>query len=144
MGYCMDQRDNKFFIKADKKADALAAIKKLAETVQENGGGGVLERGGGWKRHYSWVNTKDFVEAETLADALNEWRWEIEENNDGDVNGIQFVGEKLGDDNFLFDAIAPFVQKGSFIEMQGEDGTMWRWSFTGKTCKEQDPTIIWE
>ena len=54
---------------------------------------------------------------------------------------IYFDGEKLGDDAILFEAIAPYVKKGSFIEMNGEDGCIWQWQFNGKTCIEKAATV---
>ena len=50
---------------------------------------------------------------------------------------LECLGDALCDDRLLFDAIAPFVKAGSFIEMSGEDGTLWRWHFDGKQCQEQ-------
>jgi hypothetical protein len=77
------------------------------------------------------------------AEAAAAWRWYLEEDSKGNVVGIQFNGEKLGDDNILFEALGPFVQKGSFIQMQGEDGTMWRWTFNGTDMREVTATVSW-
>lgn len=136
MGYCMDQRDANFRIKRSNLKKALEAIKALAgkETIGDASG-----------RHFSWVNTADFLKATTLAAAMDEWRWTLHfESDDGDADGIQFHGEKSGDDMHLFQAIAPFVERGSFIEMQGEDGALWRWVFNGKTCEEKEAKVSWE
>ena len=96
MGYCMDLRSAKFQIPADKKADALAAIKKLADDVETRGGGGSWEAGKKKESWYSWVTTSEFVEAKTLYDAMAAWRWYPEEDDAGNVVGISFDGEKLG------------------------------------------------
>jgi hypothetical protein len=127
MGYCMTQRDSNFAIKAEDKEKALEAIKELAgkETIHDGSG-----------KHFAWVGTEVFVNASTLNEAMDEWRWEIVEDEDGNVLDIYFSGEKLGDDKILFDAIAPYVKEGSYIEMSGEDGYLWRWSFDGKSCVE--------
>ena len=66
----------------------------------------------------------------------------ISEN--GNIFELNFAGEKLGDDEILFQAIAPFVKKDSYIEMQGECGLIWRWSFDGKTMKEKTANIMFE
>lgn len=61
----------------------------------------------------------------------------------GDLTDIHFIGEKLGDEKILFQALAPFVDKGSFIEMEGEDGDLWRWTFDGQQMIEQVARITW-
>jgi len=136
MGYCMNQQEATFTIKPSNLAGALASIKALAggETIKDASG-----------RHYSWVSTEDFVKAETLSEAMNAWRWHVTcDEETGEVENILFEGEKLGDDPKLFNAIAPFVEPGSYIEMQGEDGSLWRWFFDGKTCKEKQAIVSWD
>ena len=134
MGYCMDCTDSEFFIPEASKEKALMAIKALAgkETIRDSSG-----------PHFSWVNTTEFRNAKTLKEAMQAWRWSVEEDEKGDVVGIYFNGEKLGDDVILFEAIGPFVRKGSFIQLRGEDNSMWRWKFTGKTMHEVTATISW-
>lgn len=54
------------------------------------------------------------------------------------VTGISFEGESQdGTEEEMFQAIAPFVEADSYIEMQGEDGEIWRWIFDGTTCVEK-------
>lgn len=139
MGYCMDVRDSKFFISVKNKEKALRAIKDLQHRVKE--GGGCSYCGGKEDRSFSWVTTSEFVNAKTLKEAMVAWRWEVSEDTDENVNSIYFDGEKLGDDAILFEAIAPYVKKGSFIEMNGEDGCIWQWQFNGKTCIEKAATV---
>ena len=100
---------------------ALQAIKSLKgqETI----------RGYGGEPHFSWVNTEDFMEAQHIKEALRAWRWWVGFNESGDIDNINFEGEKYGDDKVVFGAIAPFVVDGSYIQMLGEDGEMWRWIF---------------
>jgi len=139
MGYCMDFRDSKFFISAKKKEKALQAIKDLQHRVKE--GGGCSYYGGKEDRSFSWVTTSEFVDATTLKEAITAWRWQVEEDDKGNVVEIYFEGEKLGDDAILFDAISPYVRRGSYIDMTGEDDCIWRWAFDGKTCVEKAATI---
>jgi hypothetical protein len=134
MGYYMKQRDAKFKMKAENLKDALAAIKKLADNTSEMSGGS--STGEKW---FAWVGTEEFLKAKTFAEAMEEWRWTVDQTDDDlewDVYDIFFNGEKLGDDLVLFEAIAPYVEKDSFIIMDGEDGEVWKWKFDGKTVKE--------
>jgi hypothetical protein len=141
MGYCMEMRTANFTIKAENRSAALKAIKAMADRPEDMGGGTYY---GGTRQvaHYSWMNGVDFHSFHTFPDAMDAWRWPVQEdatNDDetfGDIIGIEFTGEKMGDDEKLFAAIAPFVEKGSYIEMQGEEGDIWRWVFDGEGVKE--------
>lgn len=58
------------------------------------------------------------------------------------IHGISFEGENQdGTEHEMFNAIAPFVEPGSYIEMQGEDGAIWRWVFQDDTCIEKAAEI---
>ena len=44
----------------------------------------------------------------------------------------------------MFNCIATFVEDGSYIEMVGEDGDLWRWVFTNNNnCEWEYPEIKW-
>jgi hypothetical protein len=134
MGYHMEQMNSSFAMKRANEKGALAAVKALSgkETIEDGGG-----------PHFAWVD-HDFAERDNLHDIMLSWRWELEYDNDGNVDAIWFAGEKIGDDELLFNAIAPFVEAGSFIEMMGEDGTRWKWVFDGKTCTEHAAETTYE
>lgn len=140
MGYCITQIGGKFEIKAKNKSKALEAIKKLAgkETIEDSSGA-----------HFSWVDTSDFTEAKTLEKALIAWRWEADttkwiSHTNGDIIALNFTGEKWGDDTMLFEAIAPYVESGSFIEMEGEDGSRWKWAFNKGVFKEVKGKVVYD
>lgn len=144
MGYCIEQRDCDFTIKAANVPKALDAIKALA-SQEDRMSGGSYSGGQCRERWFSWVRTEDFANAASFRDAMWAWRWEVEEANDGsgDVAWIMFQGEKYGDESVLLEAIAPYVEGGSYIEMQGEDGAIWRWIFEDGKVQEKDATISW-
>jgi hypothetical protein len=133
MGYRMSQMEAEFRIPKDRFADALAAIQALAgkETIHDRSG-----------LHFSWVATEDFVRARTLEEALRAWRWNPDLDADGNIDGIWFEGEKSGDDTLLFEAIAPFVAPGSYIQMIGEDDSIWRWRFDGRHAHEEPARLV--
>ena len=126
MTYCMQQRGQRFTLKPNLKADALAAIKASAKKRARSGDA--------THEHRSFAETMSKVE--TLEESLVAWGWQLMDSGDG-TSWLECLGDALCDDRLLFDAIAPFVEAGSFIEMSGEDGTLWRWSFDGKRCEEQ-------
>jgi len=141
MGYYMSQWNTRFFIPAEYKANALQAIKYLAQNEPSMRG----KRRQSGKKVETWLSWVDmaYLQDTTLYKALEKWRWTPAENEAGDIIDIRFDGEKLGDEALLFDALAPFVREGSYIEMHGEDETWWRWWFHNGGCHEVTPTILW-
>ena len=148
MGYYMSQTGNTSIrIKAENVPHALAAIRALAGVEAEAGGGSTsvitAEGVGNRVRHWSWVDA-EYATADTFQKAMLAWRWgNIDFDEKGDVIFIGFEGEKLGDDVQLMDAIAPCVEHGSFIEMRGEDDSLWRWVFWRGGLREEYPRIVW-
>lgn len=64
---------------------------------------------------------------------------------DGKANvvSITHVKDHWLDDTDFFDVFAEFVEKGSYIEMSGEDTAMWRMYFDGEHCHEINAVITW-
>ncbi len=145
MGYCVELLDSKFEIKAEKARAALKAIKAL-DPARDTGSGGSSGGSFNFKTEvwFAWVITEEYKKARNLAEAFEAWRWGLSVNYNGDWSDIAFNGEKYGDDDIFFDAIAPYVTPGSYIEMLGEDGARWRWVFDGKTCKQVHATVSWD
>lgn len=90
-----------------------------------------------------WVHKGDTDGCRDLVDVLNLWGWEATENDAGHIIKLDFTNEKLGDEVKVWCAIAPWVKAGSYLEMSGEEGHLWRWCFNGTTCTEQTPTLTW-
>ncbi len=119
MGYSIEQLDVEFRIKKENFRPCLKALKEANVELS--------------------LNTSD------LKTALEECRWTPYIDTDhGDIVYIEFTGDKLMDDEEIFDAIAPYVEAGSFIGIQGEDRSMWKWVFNGKECLEKSAVIDWE
>lgn len=126
MSYCMQQRAQQFSMKPESKAKALEAIKNA---VREQ-----VRRSNASHEDHSFVEAMN--QTNTLEEAMAAWGWQLDDVGNGKYD-IECLGNNLCDDRQLFDAIAPFVVAGSFIEMSGEDGTLWRWYFDGEQCEEQ-------
>lgn len=121
MGYYMEQRDSlDFTIKKKNVEGCLKALKEMAE-IDGN---------------FSWIQNAVVRAANTITQAFKEWRWHVDLNESGDIIFIRFEGQKLGDEDCLFQTIAPFVEKGSYIEMSGEEDCVWRYNFDGTDCTE--------
>lgn len=127
MGYCMSQDEAKFTIAKSKQAAALKNLKALVKSTK-----------------LDWVTAEDILKAKTLADAMEELRWPVEQDEDGNIISIEFGGEKAGDEMKFFGALAEHVDDGCFIEMHGEDGSRWRWVFANGKVTEKTATVSWE
>lgn len=117
MGYLIRQGDTMIKIRRENHELALAAIKGLS------------------KGKYSWVHSA-FRTASNLVEALDAWCWEADFNDEGDISHLIFFGDELGDDSELFEALAPYIEVGSYITFYGEDDSTWRYVFDGYHCRE--------
>lgn len=122
MSYNMKQHDTQFFLDKSKLEAARYALRNAAAACK-------------------WFNMKN---ARSLENAVCQFGWNLEFDDDDNVNGIEHILVCAGDEERLFSAIAPYVKPGSYIQMTGEDGTMWRWAFDGVRCIIQKPTIVWQ
>jgi hypothetical protein len=138
MSEYMEQKSSEFFIAKKDFDKVLKAIKNLMSKAGELGSGYSGDEG----RHFAWVGTKEVLDAKDVFEAISEWRWSfiIDENNEN-IIGITFDGQKLGDDKYLFNAIAPFVKEGSFIEISIDNNGDWRWEFIQGKCLDK-PVIV--
>ena len=142
MGYCMSQENAKFIIAKCKHAPALKKLKELTKRTDLMSGW--MNNSMGVQKHFSWVTTEDVRNASSLSEAMEAFRWPVEHDGDGNITAISFSGGKLGDDQHFFGALAEFVDEGSFIEMHGEDGSMWRWVFSGGKVVEKQAVVSWD
>lgn len=122
-------RGQRFRIPAHRKAAAFGALKKSEVPVRES--------------------------ITTLEDALGELGWAVDvipqkkgkkrkTPGAGDINGLYFDREYLTDDiEDTLDAIAPFVDAGSYLEFEDEYGCNWRYLFDGIKVEEIYPTVDW-
>lgn len=143
MGYCMDNRGGVFFISKENVPRALQAIKNLA-TQTHRGGGGSYGPGKKVVKHFSWVETNEITNAKNIEEVFEAWSWTAEVDRKGNVTDIYFNSEKIGDEAILFEAIAPYVKDGSYIEMSGEDSAIWRWAFKDKEMYEESAVLDWD
>lgn len=126
MGTRIELIDSKFRILAMLKPGAFAALRALSKRTDLMSGGDFSGSGGSFRRGwFSFTEPDEIASATTLRDMMAAFRWPVHEDTDGNINGIEFSGENLGDDRHVMDAIAPFVEDGSFIEVDGDAHLRW-------------------
>lgn len=135
MGYCMNIGESNITIKKEKFEMVVKAIQDLhgKETCEDTCRGKITNT------HFSWVDD-DFYKYTDIKEIFEAWRWSPVLNEVGDIKSLSFTGEKYGDEDTLFKAIAPFVEDGSFISACGEDGDIWAWGFDGGWMGMKKPT----
>jgi hypothetical protein len=143
MGYHIDLIDAKF--KISKKNNLSKSIvnklkKFFLDKANIHGGGYSGDNG----VEYSWVDNKDIRESQTLGELIEAFRYKPNYKDNGSIDGISFNGSKLGDDRFFFSIIAPYVEKGSFLSYQGDDGCLWKWVFNDKKMEEKTGRITYK
>lgn len=137
MGYYIDQTDNSFEMDRKYEKEAIVAIKKLFTDRTPS-----IRDASGY--HYGWVSTERALACENFADLMNECRFDIGGNKEK-YTWICFNGEKYsGDEELFLDAISPYVKHGSYIEMRGEEGEIWRWVFLNGHVEEHYATISYD
>lgn len=128
MGYCITIDLCDVMIKKSNEQKALEALKKAS------GKDGF----GGW--------TSPIDNAETLVEALDGVRYDANEEEVGDETYIvveYFNGEKLGEDETIFNTLAPFIEDGATIYFYGEDDNKWRYSFNNGKLTEDVAEVVW-
>jgi len=75
---------------------------------------------------------------------FREYGWSVRFDEWGNIKSMwaQNEGSPETEERFL-QLIAPYMHRGSYIEMRGEDDAWWRWVFKGGKCHEVLPTVTW-
>lgn len=133
MGYCMNLQKKNFKIKKENAENVVNALRDFAKGFKNQYGNRIM-----------WVDKETLINSESIEESFDEIRYPLVIDSNGDYMINYFSGEKLGDDTEIFNAIAPYVEEGSYIEMLGEDGTIWRWIFKNGKCEEKYPEIKWD
>ena len=135
MGYYIDQVDNNFTIKKENIQKAWDSLIELFKIEKKS----ILY-------HYSWIDTQSVLNAKTFEDAMSEARWDMQLNKEtGDIEAVYFNGEKYGgDEEIILNSIAPYVEHGSYIMMQGEEGERWKWKFVDGVVEEVNGHWVWD
>ena len=122
MGYCMEQIKSEFAMRKEVMQQALDALKSIPD------------------EGFSLLITdkEEILKCDNFIDAMLAFDWKLKIVENGDAIAIEFQGDKSHDDITVMSAIAPFVEKDSYIMMLGEDRTVWAWLFDGTTCEEKD------
>lgn len=132
MGYYVRNGFTDISIPKEKEQEALDVLKNLVK-----------------EHELSWICTDIVLDSENLVEALREMRYECG-YSDSPYDNKEYIvidyfsGEKWGDDESIFIALAPFIADEGSIEFTGEDDSKWRYYFKDGKLKEQYAETIWK
>ena len=142
MGYNIFILETDFRVTKENTDLVLIAVKRLCQSQRILSSGGKAENLASANQDLAFVKNGSVVNASNIYDALSELRWSPHLDDEGNIEGLEFTGEKLGDEQLLFDAIAAFVEDNSYIVVAGDGGKVWRWRFEGGKCHYEVGKVI--
>ncbi|HXA27632.1 MAG TPA: hypothetical protein VN193_02700 [Candidatus Angelobacter sp.] len=130
MSYLVSFRDGRIAIRASAKAAALGELMSIAADGRLAGDESTALR-------------RAVLHAGTLETALRAFGWDSYVDATGDVVNAWMTGDELAYSEEMLRALVSRIEPGSFVEFIGEDGDIWRWSFTGRHMIETYPELLW-
>lgn len=113
-----------------KKENIQKAWDALIEAVKDN--------------EFDFVDRKELLNANTFTEAMSVARWSVHETETGDIDEIWFEYGEYNDNEIILKIIAPYVEKGCYVIMQGEDGDKWKWKFVDGEVIEINGHWVWD
>ncbi len=142
MGYNIFVLETNFRIAKQNSAAVLNTIKGLYKRELTSALIGGSQMTTPETQDFAFIRREAVLNASNVYDVLSEWRWLPLIDDEGNVENLEFIGEKLGDEQILFDSIAPFVEADSYIVIAGDDGKIWRWLFEGGNCRYETGKVV--
>lgn len=127
MGYYVNTEDINIIVPKDLLAPAYQAVLDLNKNDDLKRGGSY---GPGEKREhwFSWM-PQDLSTLTDLQDVLTTLGFEDTDYNEAGDLVLGSYNNKTGQEDLFLDAIAPFVEEGSYAIWKGEDDTYYKWEF---------------
>lgn len=117
MGYNIYQKDSSFMISKEHFPALIAAAQKMCP--------------------------HKFDSMSSVREVFEYFCFSVQSDVLGNLSEIEFTGQKAGNEDKLFELVAPYVEAGSYISFVGEDNEIFQYSFNGKNCEAVYPLLIW-
>lgn len=150
MGYYVDKTESRIVFKKGLDLDGavLNAVRgKMFEPeyFAKHASGGCFPKSGDLFKDqwYSWTDSKQCLDATTLVEFMRQFIDEVECIDKDGALWFNF-NSKMGDERLLFEALAPFLKAGSYVDWRGEDGEHWRWEFRYGRMVEKAGRVVYE
>lgn len=121
MGSALRQGSTKFTMKKEAERAALRALRDADPDASFS------------------VAKEELERAKSIDDALAAFGWHVlRGGDDASIRGLRFEGEDYqGNEEPLFEILAPYIEPGSVIDIWLENDTPKRFKFTGRTVVEK-------
>ena len=130
MGTVIEVKKQSFRIRAERIPEAMEVFRTFRAAHPAKAG-----VGSGVGYDFMGIPNQELDECDTIQEVLHEFGWDaVVDPGSGDITGLEYMVDKLLDEERLFAAISPVVEKGSFVQVKSDGGGRWRWSFDGKHC----------
>jgi len=90
-----------------------------------------------------WGDEYEILSSNNIEECFKKLRYPLTEKEDYYIID-EFDGEKLGDEERIFNSIYKYIEKGSYFEYAGEDGDRFRLVFGDRKCEYKYPKLIWD
>lgn len=121
MGYYVSMRDSNFSI--PESDEVLQVLKDANWKYQNYKNGGSFGRGES-TRWFSWMPSDYDQVVTSVAEVFELLGFEVDKTLTHCT--LMNYDSKIGQEDLFLALVAPFVEEGSWIEWQGEDGASWR------------------
>jgi len=93
----------------------------------------------------AFVSDRTWTEhLKSLEDAMSDFGYIPEYDENGSIDGFEYEGKRLRGDYEFWTALAPYVEEGCYLEVEGDDLEIWRWKFRNGKVVVQYPTFLWD
>ena len=151
MGYFIHTNAMHFVIKKDNLEDSYKALCQLNAKDElktgRRGGANLPEKpqdstsvSNNPNKWFAWIDWNYDETCKSAEEIFSDLGFYTEITDEGDLF-IGMFSNKCGDENVFLQAVAPFVEDGSYIEWQGEDGSMWKNTFNNGKMETQHATF---
>ena len=84
-------------------------------------------------------------ETTRICECLRDQGWKITQDQEGNIVGVFLERQKLNYNELeSLNSIAEHVKDGSYIQICGEEGDIWRWVFEGGECRKVPARLVFE
>lgn len=155
MGYYVRTTRSDFRVKKEKFDAAYKALCELNQRDDLKDGGSYAGPGkvnansprpDGMSYHpakwFSWMDADYPSKCKDLAEVLQQVGFEVYDDAEGNIEALSY-DSKTGCEEVFLEALAPFVEKGSFINWTGEEGEQYRHDFDGTEMRTLLGTTVW-
>jgi len=67
----------------------------------------------------------------------------VNKDDEGNIDYMDYDSWDMRNGEELYQALAPFMRDGSFLELIGDANDIWRWVFYGGKCHMIDAIELW-